>query len=140
MPSPFPGMNPYLERATAWESFHPHFISLALQHIAAQLPPEYVVRIENRIYIHEPPADRRFAGHSDLGIIRPPSPPGNRAGAAVAPAEITILDAVDVERVGFLTIRDRDGNDLVLRRIERARHRHRSRPRHVVLGRPSAEH
>src|SRR5205085_5843516 len=37
----------------------------------------------------------------------------NRAGAAVAPAEITILDAVDVERVGFLTIRDRDGNDLI---------------------------
>ena len=73
MPSPFPGMNPYLERATAWESFHPNFIATAFEHIAAQLPPEYIVRIENRVYIHEPPLDdRRFIGRSDLAVGRAP--------------------------------------------------------------------
>src|SRR5262245_6949395 len=113
MPSPFPGMNPYIERATAWESFHPQFISVALAHIAAQLRPEYVVRIETRLYIHEPPAERRYAGHSDLGIVRPSVPRATGGGVAVAPARVTILDAVDVQRVGYLTIRDRDGNDLI---------------------------
>jgi Protein of unknown function (DUF4058) len=113
MPSPFPGMNPYLERATAWESFHPQFIAAAVTHIAAQLRPEYVVRIESRLYIHEPPADRRYAGRSDLGIIRPSGLGNSQAGTATAPARVTILDAVDVQRVGYLTIRDRDGNDLI---------------------------
>lgn len=116
MPSPFPGMNPYLERATAWESFHPHFIATALEHIAAQLPPEYVVRVENRVYIHEPPLDdRRFIGKGDLGVGRTPGVTGGggSGAAAVAPAYITIPDAVEVERIGHLTIRDRDGNDLI---------------------------
>jgi hypothetical protein len=108
-------MNPYLERATAWESFHPHFIPAALQHIAAQLPTRYVVRIENRIYIHEPPLDRRYVGGADIGLAHPPGVTNGRTApvAVVAPAYVTVLDAVEVQRVGYLTIRDRDGNDLV---------------------------
>ena len=62
MPSPFPGMNPYLERATAWESFHPNFISTAHFQLAAQLPLAYAVRVESRVYIHEPPLDGRYLG------------------------------------------------------------------------------
>ena len=83
MPSPFPGMNPYLERASVWESFHPNLISAAHFHIAAQVLPRYIVQVETRLYIHEPPADRRFG------------------------------DAVDTERVQYLVIRDREGRDLV---------------------------
>lgn len=111
MPSPFPGMNPYLERATSWESFHPNFITAAHYHIAAQLSPEYVIRVESRVYIHEPSGERRFVGSSDLGIAHAPTTGGT--ATLVAPARVQILDAVEVQRVGFLTIRDRDGNDLV---------------------------
>jgi hypothetical protein len=85
MPPLFPGMNPYLERATAWESFHPNFISAAHFHIADQLSPEYVVRIDKRLYVHELAAERR----------------PDKA------------DAIHSERIGYLTIRDRDGNDLI---------------------------
>lgn len=55
MPSPFPGMNPYLERAGVWESFHTELVVAMKRQIAEQLPDQYVVRIENRVYIHEPP-------------------------------------------------------------------------------------
>jgi hypothetical protein len=105
-------MNPYIERATAWESFHPDFVVVARHHLAAQLPPEYVLRVENRVYIHEPPGERRFVGVADVGVTRPP---GTTAGTAVAtpPARVTILDAVEIQRVGYITIRDRDGNDLI---------------------------
>jgi hypothetical protein len=113
MPSPFPGMNPYLERATAWESFHPSLIVAAHLQIASQLPPEYVVRIENRVYIHEPPAERRFVGAADLGVVRPPGASAERTATIEAPARVMILDAIDVQHVRFLTIRDRDGNDLI---------------------------
>ncbi len=113
MPSPFPGMNPYLERATAWESLHTDLIVAIKAQIAAQLPPEYVIRTENRVYIHEPPVERRFVGSADLGIIRPPTTSTDRTATIEAPARVTILDAVDVRQVRFLTIRDRDGNDLI---------------------------
>lgn len=113
MPSPFPGMNPYLERATVWPSFHSNFINEAQVHLSDNLPPEYVVVIEDRVYIHEPSAEERFLGRPDIGILRPATSDGAATGLAAAPARVTILDAVDVQRVGYLTVRDREGNDLV---------------------------
>lgn len=115
MPSPFPGMNPYLERASAWESFHPNFISTAQFQLARQLRPGYVVRIEHRVYIHEPPHDQRFVGRGDVGIVRPPDEGRDWAAGAIleAPAYVQVLDTVEVERIGHLTIRDRDSNELV---------------------------
>jgi hypothetical protein len=106
-------MNPYLERATAWESFHPNFITAAHYHIVQQLGPEYVVRIESRLYIHELPADRRFLGLSDLGVHKSSGSTTGTTTFDVAPVQITMLDAVEIERIGYLTVRDRDGNDLI---------------------------
>ena len=114
MPSPFPGMNPYMERQLPWDSFHPHFISTGLVHLAAQLRPRYVVRIESRMYIHEPAADRRFFGTSDIGVQRPPGREVERSSTAtVAPAYVRLGEPVEIERVKHLTIRARDGGDLV---------------------------
>src|SRR4051812_246291 len=84
MPSPFPGMNPYLERQTAWDSFHPHFIAACLDRVAEQLGPEYIVRIESRLYIHELPAEHRFVGSADLGVSTPPRA-GTGTGVIAAP-------------------------------------------------------
>jgi hypothetical protein len=57
--------------------------------------------------------ERRFVGAADLSVVRTPAASGARTAALVAPTRVTILDTVDVQRVGFLTIRDRDGNDLI---------------------------
>ena len=114
MPSPFPGMNPYLERAIAWESFHPNFISGAQSHLSAQVLPRYTVQIEARLYIHEPPAEQRFRWVSDLGLKTPPGTAvSNGATVAVAPAYVTIGDAVETVKVQHLVIRDREGRDLI---------------------------
>ena len=114
MPSPFPGMNPYLERASAWDSFHPNFISGAQAHLNAQVLPRYTVQIETRLYIHEPPAGQRFRWVSDLGVqARPGVPVANDGTATAAPAYVTIGDAVEIQKVSSLVIRDREGRDLV---------------------------
>lgn len=114
MPSPFPGMNPYLERSSVWESFHPNFISAAHFHIAAQVLPRYLVHIETRLYVHEPSAEQRFRGISDLGL-KPHSttPAATRGTGTVAPTYVALGDAVQTERVQHLVVRDRDGRDLV---------------------------
>lgn len=112
MPSPFPGMNPYLERVAVWDSFHPHFITTAFAQLAAQVRPKYVVDIETRLYIHEPPADRRYRTTTDLGVTGPGSGTSG-ATATIAPLYLTLADAVEIESVGFLTIRERAGDEVV---------------------------
>jgi hypothetical protein len=51
MPSPFPGMDPYLEKPSLWPDVHHTLISGIRDALAAQLRPKYVVRIEERAYI-----------------------------------------------------------------------------------------
>lgn len=84
MPSPFPGMNPYLERDTEWESFRVCFVSNALGHIAAQVLPRYIVQIESRLYVHELTDEARARG-----------------------------DNVDREKIRHLVVRELDGRNLV---------------------------
>ena len=51
MPSPFPGMDPYLENPGLWPEVHHNLISEIQGLLTAQLRPKYLVRIEERVYI-----------------------------------------------------------------------------------------
>ncbi len=51
MPSPFPGMDPYLEKPGFWPDVHHMLISGCREQLSAQLRPKYIVRIEERTYI-----------------------------------------------------------------------------------------
>lgn len=52
MPSPFPGMNPYLEQDDVWHDFHARLLAYLAERIGAQLPSQYVVKIEKDYYPH----------------------------------------------------------------------------------------
>jgi Protein of unknown function (DUF4058) len=45
MPSPLPGMNPYLEQEVLWHDFHERFLPAAAAYLTAQLLPRYIVLI-----------------------------------------------------------------------------------------------
>ena len=75
MPSPFPGMDPFLEGAE-WEDFHATFNTVIREHLSPRLEPRYLVRIERRIYVEHTADDR---------------PPVRRADVAVFVAEETAL-------------------------------------------------
>ncbi len=51
MPSPFPGMDPYLENPGIWPDVHHSLITVYRELLATQLRPKYLVRIEERAYI-----------------------------------------------------------------------------------------
>ena len=53
MPSPFPGMDPYLENPGLWPDVHHRFISIASDLIADRVLPKYYVCIEERVYISD---------------------------------------------------------------------------------------
>jgi Protein of unknown function (DUF4058) len=48
MPSPFPGMDPYLEDPGLWPDVHLNLILGCQALLAAQLRPKYVVRVEEK--------------------------------------------------------------------------------------------
>lgn len=49
MPSPFPGMDPYLERR--WRDVHTMLIAYARDAIQPQLPEDLVARVEENVHL-----------------------------------------------------------------------------------------
>lgn len=50
MPSPFPGMNPYLENPELWAECHHWMITAIAEFLVPQLRPKYRVAVEKRVY------------------------------------------------------------------------------------------
>jgi Protein of unknown function (DUF4058) len=63
MPSPFPGMDPYLE--ARWHDFHERFLPYAAAHLARQVLPRYIVLIDENVYDPELDEERE----SFLGVF-----------------------------------------------------------------------
>jgi hypothetical protein len=53
MPSPFPGMDPYLEEPGLWPDVHHGLISQIQAQLNQRLRPKYHVRVEERVYISD---------------------------------------------------------------------------------------
>ena len=115
MPSPFPGMNPYLEQDDAWRDFHEAFLPAARESLSPQVSPAYVVKLEQNLYIHERAADERhLLGYGDVTVsrTRAAGPHGAATAVLTAPSRI-LLPRVDVESESFLEIRDSKTRRLV---------------------------
>ena len=51
MPSPFPGMNPYLEHPNFWPEIHHRLIMVMAESLIPQLLPKYIATINQQVYI-----------------------------------------------------------------------------------------
>jgi hypothetical protein len=115
MPSPFPGMNPYIERPDVWNDFHDSFIPALREVLAPQVRPNYYIRIEENLYIHEPTDGERFPlGRPDLSLHTAAQPTATSVGAtAAAPAYVGMPVIEEEERLPYLEIRDRFKHEVV---------------------------
>jgi hypothetical protein len=121
MPSPFPGMDPFLE-GYLWPDVHNALANKIRQVLAPRLRPRYVVRIE--IYVVEDTAPE-----SEIGIMYPDvqvmlsgtthtpalglsSSAAAHTGGTPATLTIPVLDPIEV-RVPTVEIRDVASNQLV---------------------------
>lgn len=66
MASPFPGMDPYLERPAFWPDFHSTFINYWREAIADALPSNYEVRLGEHVYLVEQDPEARKLAIPDL--------------------------------------------------------------------------
>jgi len=55
MPSPFPGMDPYIECSALWTGFHHSLITFALEDLQPKLGPKYIAVVERRVTVEPVP-------------------------------------------------------------------------------------
>src|SRR5688500_17266040 len=68
MPSPFPGMDPYIEDQE-WEDFHARFNTALSELLAPGVEPRYIVRVERRVYVEHGLSDEDQVRWADVALI-----------------------------------------------------------------------
>ncbi|HIK46582.1 MAG TPA: DUF4058 family protein [Leptolyngbyaceae cyanobacterium M65_K2018_010] len=108
MPSPFPGMDPYLEHPQSWPNFHHRLITALAIDLAPHLRPKYRVVVEEALYQTQE-QDSLLVGIPDVAVAK-----AKTVEAAVQrvtplptnqPLEVE-LPMPEVVRQGYLDIRD----------------------------------
>jgi Protein of unknown function (DUF4058) len=84
MPSPFPGMNPYLENPSIWTEVHKWLILLIAETLNPQLRPKYRAAIEERVYTSSSGDDALLVGIPDNIVTRSRSENPSRSPANIA--------------------------------------------------------
>ena len=103
MPSPFPGMDPYLEHPALWPGVHQGLITYMQAALNTLLPPHYVADIGERLYVVQP--ERSI--YPDVVVIEHPSDlplaaqggPGASGAAVSDPPWILTLYPVEMREV-----------------------------------------
>jgi len=125
MPSPFPGMDPYLE-GYLWPDVHSALASKIRQQLVPQLRPRYTARLE--VYVTEDNAPEGEIGilYPDVQVMenRQLSPPTSASGSAApavrenavailpAPVSVPVVHPIAV-RLTRVEIRDTAQNQLI---------------------------
>ena len=112
MPSPFPGMDPYLENRAIWPDIHLRLINHISEALQPQVRPKYIARISERIEVAE-------FGKSyvpDILIVEPPREPVAAVvqGGVLVADEPQTIGLLDEERhVPFIEIIYRETGNVV---------------------------
>ncbi len=92
MPCPFPGMDPYIERAAIWPDFHASLINTLRATLQPLLRPRYVALTDDRLYVVESERPIR----PDVSIVRTSSPVRavRSTGAVIELDQPAVLDVI----------------------------------------------
>ncbi|MGP0067287.1 MAG: DUF4058 family protein [Isosphaeraceae bacterium] len=115
MPSPFPGMDPYLE-GSLWMSVHAQLASVFVRQLNPQLLPRYIALSERRHVLEMPEDSEVTVGpiYPDVAVVRP-EPAGVDLGATgtiIAPIRMATLMRSPVPHI-TVAIRDVANRELV---------------------------
>ncbi len=116
MPSPFPGMDPFLE-SQEWDDFHYSLNAAIRDALSPRLAPRYFVRVERRVYVESPGEADPLFRRPDVSVLWTGETAG---GTAVAAAPATSLEPFECElpipeerRETYLLIRRQETMEVV---------------------------
>jgi len=120
MPSPFPGMNPYLENPKLWQQIHKRLIVEIANAMNPKIRPKYPIEIEERIYEVNPSnGDSLLVGIPDDVVVKTsakssPSPEGNLAVASPPsqPIKVTLSLPTKVKE-WYLEVKEVESGEVI---------------------------
>jgi hypothetical protein len=116
MPSPFPGVDPYLEGQNYWPDFRASFITYWRDALADVLPDHYEARMDERVNLVERPPETIWRVEPDV-VIAPRGPSGTAPAAAAGVATLEPVSIpiriVDEKPETYIQILHRPGRTLV---------------------------
>ncbi len=118
MPSPFPGMDPYLE-GSEWTSFHAEFAVEIARQLRPLTRPRYIVLPVKR-FVTDSPEELSITARSpnvypDVGIAKISSYPMSSQGSPVAILDAPLqMETVMAERVPYFAVEIRDVEERAL--------------------------
>ncbi len=118
MPTPFPGMDPYLERPGFWEEVHTRMIVALADDLNPAVMPRYRVGVERRTYltVAEPPSRDVSVGKPDVLVIQSRGNDGLAVASspiAVAPPQVASLPMPEEVIERYLTVREVASNKVI---------------------------
>jgi hypothetical protein len=113
MPSPFPGMDPFLE-LEEWQEFHVALITEIWRQLSPLVMPKYFARVERRVFL-ERHFDDATRYQPDVQISR-----RGRRGKSAGTAAVATIEPLEYEvplpeehREPFVVIKNRRGHEIV---------------------------
>ncbi len=117
MPSPFPGMDPFIESQGYWQDFHSALLGDCRRALTAVLPRNYGAFIEQRITLVDLSEEPPQAYRPEIAVLRDdqgPKASGRRAMATLEPITVPLaLDDLDEIRERWIEIRRLPDRSLV---------------------------
>jgi hypothetical protein len=114
MPSPFPGMDPYLEGRAIWPALHTRLIVAMADALGPRVRPHYRVEIELRAYLVIAETETPIGRPDALVLSRQrgvePSPARARSAVTPYPVDLPMPEEI-IER--FLEVRDVASGEVV---------------------------
>jgi hypothetical protein len=115
MPSPFPGMDPYLEDPLHWRDVHHSLAGQIRRQLVPRLSPRYVARLETRLVAFSPDEEEISILYPDIEVtqkqLRELAIATYEAATDVAdaiPPPPLVLRALTPEQVELITVEIRD--------------------------------
>ena len=104
MPSPFPGIDPYIEAQTGWGDFHQRFLTYCGDAIGPCLPENYVARFGEQVRLIYPSSGTKPPPRlPDIALLRDPQlgsrSGGSSGGTATLEPVSVMVDTEDYEEI-----------------------------------------
>lgn len=97
MPSPLPGMDPYIEAADIWSDFHGDLAAEMRAELNRVLQPRYVARLTPHVTYEIVEIAERHNIRPDVGVWQPQPPSGVGASAGAVSTATPVESAVEME-------------------------------------------
>lgn len=97
MPSPFPGMDPYIEHPEVWSDFHGALAEVIRSQLNEVIRPRYVARMPPHMTYETVEIESRRVAYPDVGVWQPQPPTGSITTATPAATPTPVISLVVAE-------------------------------------------